>query len=116
MVPRNRNKGSIMKLEVTKELLGYDGKPLTEPDGKSVTLRDVCCKALSQYEEKDQNSFKKGCLARAIYSEDEPEIEAADISLIKECVAKFYSPAIVFPAHNLLEGRDCLHIPNSSSK
>jgi len=105
-----------MKIDFTKELVGFDGKPIELPteDGQGSenwTLGRVCTEALMAMfpDEKDLSGSEKlnrHYLASKIHrAKRKVKLTAEDISLLKKLVAKMFGPRLVGPAWCLLEGK-----------
>jgi len=75
-----------------------------------LTLREAACGALmgvykDETELSGQEKTRRWCLARKIYEDDKPDLQAEDLSLIKTLIAKRYSTAVVGRAWQMLEGK-----------
>ena len=98
-----------MKVDFSKELIGYDGEPLREGD-KAITLSMVCCNALMNQTEEDaklpgEEKLRRFDLATMIYaSKEAADLKIEDVSLLKTLVGKLYGPLVVGPVWKLLEG------------
>lgn len=100
-----------MKIDVTQKLMSLMGEPLKDGD-KEVTLRDVSVTALLNANEQSHLGDAKARrwqLARQITDNDSPDIKAEDITLIKELAGKQFTPVVIGPMYELLEGRK-LHV------
>lgn len=100
-------KGAMMKLDMTQQLVGLDGQGL-EANGEPITLRRVCCQALTAVFPDEQNlegeaKVKRYELARRIYGDDAVELPAEDVVMLKRLVAKMYGPLIVGQAWRMLD-------------
>ena len=98
-----------MKIDFSKELIGYDGEPLKE-GGKILTLAMICCNALMNQTEEDaklpgEEKLRRFDLATVVYASKEPlDVKVEDISLLKTLVGKLYGPIVVGPVWKMLEG------------
>ena len=98
-----------MKVDFSKELIGYDGEPLKEGE-KIITLAMVCCNALMNQTEEDaklpgEEKLRRFDLATVVYaSKETTDLKVEDVSLIKGLVGKLYGPMVVGPVWRLLEG------------
>jgi hypothetical protein len=75
-----------------------------------LTLREVCCGALmgvykDETELAGQEKTRRWCLARKVYEDDAPDLQAEDVTVLKELIAKRYSTAVVGRAWQMLEGK-----------
>ena len=75
-----------------------------------LTLRSACCGAIMGVykDETDitgQEKARRYCLARKIYEDPEPDLQAEDIALIKQLIAKRFYASVVGPAWQMLEGK-----------
>jgi hypothetical protein len=101
-----------MKLDVTRVLKNINGEDLIEPDAKGeaqpVTLRTVLVNALMIPVEKDSGAQKaeKYGLAIDIQKNDEIEVVAEQIVVLKEAVGKPYGPVVVGPVFNILDEKE----------
>lgn len=106
-----------MKIDFSTELLSLSGEPIKEniqdESGiKKVPLQlwKVCTDSLLAVFQDERNvtgedKVKRWKLAQKIHEAKEVDLESEEISLIKSLIAKSYSPAIVGPAFQLLEGK-----------
>lgn len=115
-----------MKIDVTQNLLGLDGKPLhivfqgcpmcgrlLEEEGFR-TLRNACTDSLSVDYQDEQRSgglsgdekFKRHCLAVKVHDNDKPDFTVEELVLLKEMVGKRFPPEIMGPAWLLLDPKD----------
>ena len=99
-----------MKLNVTQALRGIDGNELKDSE-ELVLLRAVCVNALMAQLEEDQSQtgeqkVKAHSLATRLFNEDEPELQAEDVSLLKDRIGKCFGPAVVGPAFAMLDPKD----------
>jgi len=121
-----------MRIDVTKTLTEFDGTEINTPVGgvKSITLcadcskrlrdnmqpltlRLVCTRALTVITQKSANlppeeKFKRGELARKIYSEDNPSLSSGEIETVKKAIGNNPddSSLIVLQAFELLDPKD----------
>lgn len=98
-----------MKIDFSKELIGYDGEPLREGE-KVLTLSIICCNALMNQTEEDtklpgEEKLRRFDLATIIYaSREATDLKVEDVSLLKTLIGKLYGPIVVGPCWKLLEG------------
>ena len=104
-----------MKIDFTQSLLTLEGEPLEfverSEDGKlektQADLRTVCIRALlapaTHQKAKPEEKLKHGLLAQGIYSNDELDLKAEEITEIKRLVGELYPPLIVMRAYGLLD-------------
>ena len=101
-----------MKVNATQTLSAIDGNPLQDHDNdKPIQLRTVCVNALLATLEEDRSQTGEGklaawTLAKRLQDEDEPDLKAEELALLKERVGKCFSPAVVGPAFQVLDGTD----------
>lgn len=100
-----------MKLNVTQQVIGFNGNPLTksEKDDSAVDLREILVTACLN---PDPKEFTDGTSKYRIYKllkrvsnedEDEVEIKAEEIATLKKLVAAIYPVAVLGPVYDLLE-------------
>lgn len=102
-----------MKLNVTQVLKQRSGEPIIDNDnGVAVdaTLRRGIINALEVALETDRNEqpikrYERGKLADKVYDNDEVELSAEEITLIKERVGKVFNAYIVKVIWDLLEDK-----------
>ena len=98
-----------MKIDFSKELIGYDGEPLKEGD-KIITLAMVCCNALGnpapdEAQLPGEEKARRFDLAVAVYASKGPlDLKVEQVALIKSLIGKLYGPMVVGPVWKLLEG------------
>lgn len=73
-----------MKIDTTKVLTGFDGKELKYSDGEVMTVGNITASALSAG--KEGGKMKLYILATKFYSDNEVEVDAADLSLVKKAI------------------------------
>lgn len=88
-----------MNLVTTNSLSTLEGKPLKDEEGKEITVRSTLCNALLASFPDEQNTsgpekLKRWKLAQAIYVQDEIELKAEEIVLLKSLVAKAFAPIV----------------------
>ena len=109
-----------MKINVTQQLTGLDGTPMitgkqicqmcgqvvseTEP----MTVRLAATRALIAVYRDEQNlagdeKVARFHLALKVTNEDEPDLKAEDIVLIKKLVGKMYGPVVVGRVWSILD-------------
>ena len=98
------------KINVNIQLKDFDGTDLTEGQGpakKNITCKSVLINALCapiQGENVDgTEKYKRYKLADKINKNDEAQLSAEDIVLLKMVVGKLYFPLIVGQIYDLLE-------------
>lgn len=97
-----------MKRNFSAAIKNLDGKPLKEGD-KEVTIGSIAVNALLTPYEDERNlsgddKVKRFRLAQAIHgADDEIEVTAEQVTLLKTLIAKAYTPLIVGQAYDLLE-------------
>ena len=101
-----------MKIKVTAILTDWDGEELTyqKTDGEQpipLTLREVCKNALRTSLPGEQMGWAEKCdlwaLGARIHDNDEPNLTAEEISMLKERIGKIYTPVVVGPAIIMLD-------------
>lgn len=92
-----------MKVDLSKELEGLDGKPLVNESNVSMTVADVLKVVLTmtlEGDEKDsgEQRIRKFNIVDSIYKSknDSVDIEAKDVELLKERVLKIYPSPIIY--------------------
>lgn len=110
-----------MRIDTTEVIRDLDGDPveMDQPKPtevgerpKAVTLKHVLVTALStpqgdQYrQEAPEVKFRRGFLALQIHTNDEVELSAEDVVMLKNLVAASYAPLVVYRAHLALEGKN----------
>lgn len=103
-----------MKIDMSQQLRGLDGKPVLVKDGEEsvpMKLSNVCVNALLTATEGDkkqsgEDKFKNYHLAQKLHEKSEVELEAEEVAKLKERVSKvFPSPLVVGQAWDMLEGK-----------
>jgi len=97
-----------MKINFNAKFKTLKDEMVKDEKGKDIILYDICSNALLFNEQNEKVEGKEKVrrfkLAQKIYGVKEPvSVEAEDVVLIKECVAKLYSTLIVGQAWELLE-------------
>jgi hypothetical protein len=98
------NKDEPRHIDFTKELIGFDGKPLTnppaKPDGKPepITLSEIAVAALETSLQDDrgmapEEKFKLDLLARKIYKNKDCVLTNPEITQIEERIGKMPWPS-----------------------
>jgi hypothetical protein len=103
-------------IDFTKELVGFDGKPLLDPidpvnPGKKpdqMTLGEVSINALETglTEDRDMTGEKKielDNLARKIYKNKDCVLTAEETTLLKQRIGRLYGPLVVGVAWRLID-------------
>ena len=99
-----------MKIDFSKQLIGYDGEPLEEGK-KVITLAMICCNALMNQTEEDaklpgEEKLRRFDLASMVYAGKGPvDLKVEDVAQLKTLIGKLYGPLVVGPAWKLLEGK-----------
>lgn len=97
-------------IDVTQVVKDFDGEAINvgeDEDEQALTLRLVCTRALTALF-RDENipgedKLKRAILAERIYMQDEVELKAEEISMVKFLVGKFYAPLVVMRAFRMLD-------------
>ena len=102
-----------MLVKVNVPLTTLDGQTMKDNvDGQAVdaTVRMAIVNAVLAPVQKESgiDKVKKFNLAQRIYKDDEVELTAEEVSLIKACVGENFAPIVVGQIWNLLEGKDGL--------
>lgn len=99
-------------------LIDYDGKPLPQvmvgpdgrvvPSGNELTLRTVAVNALSAEHADErglsgEDKVKRAALALRIHQQDDVELTAEEIALLKRLVARISPPLVVLRAWAILD-------------
>ena len=98
-------------IDVTQVICEFDGEPLAVgEEGKEqiLTLRLVCTRSLTAILRQDEGvggeeKLRRGMLAERIYVNDEVELKAEEISLVKELVGRLYGPLVVMRVWRMLD-------------
>jgi len=113
-VPRTKIKRrNYMKINFSVKLKNLKGEEIKGDKGEALTLGDACTNALL-FSEKDERiegkeKVRRFKLAHKIYGTKEPiSVEAEDIVVIKDLVARVYTTLVAGQAWQLLEsgGKD----------
>lgn len=96
-----------MKIDMTQQLITYDGKPVKDDEG-AVTLRRVCGMALTGQAPQDNklsgdDKMKRFLLAKRAYEHDYVSLSAEELVTIKKAIADSFTPAVMGPAWLLLD-------------
>ncbi len=96
-----------MKIDVTQEILGLDGK-VRQQNGKPMTLRLICCEVLQAGFPDEPNlsggdKLRRWKLATRIYNDKNPELSPEEVTELRALVAKAYISGVVGPAWELLD-------------
>lgn len=95
-----------MKRRFDTVILNFDGKPVPDQDGKSVTLGSICVTVLmtTDLERADgKEKFERAEFARRIHKATVIDVTAEEISLLKRLLGIACPPVVVWPAYKLLE-------------
>jgi hypothetical protein len=101
-----------MKIDVTRPLLGFNGKPIPAAgeggEARPLLLRDVLCMALTATVQGEQpvvgtEKVRRFVLAQRVFQETEPDLSAEDIALCKGLLDKVYGVVVVGPAWLMLD-------------
>lgn len=96
-----------MKIDVTKQILDYEGNPL---DGGTATYRSVISAALNNLEAGEQLLAEQKArmyeLSVKIFKSKEVKLSVEEAAFVKERVAKFFNPLVYGRVSDLLEGID----------
>ncbi len=95
-----------MKIDMTQKLHALNGEILKDGE-KEVTLRDVCITALLNGQEESHMGDQKARrwqIAKSVKENDAPDIMAEDVALIKQLAGKAFTPMVIGPMYELLEG------------
>lgn len=101
-----------MKVKVNQKLVALNGNVLKDNDGQGnvidATLKTAIVNGLLAPVQKESgvDKVKKYELALRIYKNDEVELSAEDIVLIKKCVGENFAPIVVGQVWELLENKD----------
>jgi len=98
-------------INVTQEIRDFTGETITlgtEENERPLTLRLACTQALTMLRQQDQGlsgeeKFKRGLLAERIYTNDEIELEAEDISLLKKLIGETFNAIIILRTWRMLD-------------
>lgn len=101
-----------MLVKVTETLKTFDGKTMKDGDGQGnmidATLKLAVVNALLapiKGQESGVEKVKKYELARKVYQNDEVELSAEDISLIKSRIGDMFPALVVGQCFEMLEGK-----------
>lgn len=101
-----------MKINTNQVLKSLSGEPLKDRNDKGemvdATLKIAIVNALlasTQDKESGTNKIKKYELAKKIFQNDEIDLVAEDIALIKGRVGEVYPPLLVGQINEILEGK-----------
>jgi hypothetical protein len=101
-----------MKVDTTQVLKTLDGQVMKDNDGQGnavdATLKMALVNSILSPVQKESgiDKVKKFNLAQRVYKDDEVELTAEDITLIKERVGETFAPIIVGQVWNILEGKN----------
>lgn len=99
-----------MLVKINVPLTTLDGQTMKDNvDGQAVdaTVKTAIVNAVLAPVQKESGieKVKKFNLAQRIYKDDEVELTAEEVSLIKACVGENFAPIVVGQIWNLLEGK-----------
>jgi len=98
-----------MKVKLNETIKGIDGEPLVNPDpkhkGEFLTLKNFCINSLlTPVENEDEKKkWEKYELYKRLRDEDEVDLKAEDIVLIKKFLGKFQPQLIMGQCFELLD-------------
>lgn len=97
-----------MNRDFSVKMVSLDGKEELIENGKPLLAKQIVCNALlGSYEDEKlsgEDKVRRYLLAQKIYNSDSTvEVSSEDISLLKQLVAKLYTPLIVGQVYQLLE-------------
>ena len=80
-----------------------DGKPVKDEDGKTMTIKIVCIRALNQLfrEDTGEAKFKKFMAATKVANGD--PLTAEEVTLAKEAIGKLFAPIVVGQSWRVLD-------------
>lgn len=109
----------MTKIDVTQPITDFDGSPIESPtqictgcnqvvEGIVMTLRLVCTSAAVYQAQNEpplpgEESVKRFALGMRIYDEDEPDLSAEDLALLKKRIAAMRPPIITARAWGMLD-------------
>lgn len=98
-----------MKIKMTQKLVALDGSEILRGNGddRPADLRFAVCFVLqAQFEQEkhlDGNEkMRRFELAQRCYTEDEPDLKAEEIALIKRLIGLGYPPSVLGPAYKAI--------------
>jgi len=99
-----------MRINFDQKLVNYRGDPIKGDDEKYLTVKEVCCLALTVARSNDNPQewkikFDMEKLAKTIW-EGATTITSEDCVLIKKMVGSLYGPIVVGPICRILEGEE----------
>jgi len=97
-----------MKYNMEEELVGFDGKPITEgEDDSPVTLGKVlmmaCVNANPQEHKTGEDKLKIYRLLQTVHAGGDVELTAEEVALLKELVGVIYGVGMVGAVYDCLE-------------
>ena len=101
-----------MKIDMTQQLINFKGEtiPTSDKDATPLTLGDVAITALMSVHQGEQPDGKKSFwryqIASKVSDSKDCKLEAEEVTEIKERIGKHYTPVVVGPAYELIEGKD----------
>lgn len=103
-------KGGILKLDFSQSVFNVHEKPIVMNEGGApASLGDLCVEALcSEYQDEQlsgSEKFARYLLAKSI-KKGSKEFTIDEVSKIKLVVGKRFTPAVVGPMYELLEGAE----------
>lgn len=102
-----------MKIDFSTTLKGFDGEPIRDGDGKTITLGSAVVIALTAPRSEDSRmsgdeKFRRGELARIAWQSEKngqaAELPVEDVAVIKSAVGQGWSTLVVWSAFRLIEG------------
>lgn len=99
-----------MLIKTTQIIKDLKGKLIKDEAGKEISLKDICINALllelPEQRLDGREKYKRYRLAMKIEDSDEIDLPAEDIVLIKDCIAKVYTPLIMGRTWDMLDPED----------
>lgn len=96
-----------MKLDLTQNIIGPDGKAFTQTEDERWTLRTVFIHALGQAPLADKSltaSFERYDLAVKIRKAKTIQLNIDEAKMVQDCIIKTFPPFMVAAAARMLEG------------
>lgn len=102
-----------MKIDFSATLKGFDGEPIKDGEGNTVTLGSAVVIALTAPQAEDSRmsgdeKFKRDELARVAWQSEKnkqpAELPVEDVAIIKSAVGQGWSTLVVWSAFRLIEG------------
>lgn len=102
-----------MKIDFSTMLKGFDGEPIRDGNGNTITLGSAVVVALTAPRSEDartsgEEKFKLGELARVVWQSEKNNLSAdipvEDVAVIKAAVGRSWSTLVVWSAFRIIEG------------